>query len=46
MDRTPLVKIGRFPGHVAALMCWFGTCGMMLEAQEGQRSIYLVVILP
>jgi hypothetical protein len=21
MDRTPLVKIGRFPGHVAALMC-------------------------
>jgi hypothetical protein len=37
---------GRFPGHVAAFLVWFGTCGMMLESQEGQRSTHLVVIMP
>jgi hypothetical protein len=46
MDRTPPVMIGRFPGHVAALICLFGTCGMMLEPQEGQRSTHLVFIMP
>jgi hypothetical protein len=30
--------VGRFPGHVAALIGLFGTCDMMLEPQEGQRS--------
>jgi hypothetical protein len=40
------IDAGRFPGHVAAFLGWFGTCGMMLEAQEGQRSTHLVVIMP
>jgi hypothetical protein len=40
------IDAGRFPGHVAASLGWFGTCGMMLEAQEGQRSTHLVVIMP
>jgi hypothetical protein len=40
------IDAGRFPGHVAACLGWFGTCGMMLEAQEGQRSTHLVVIMP
>jgi hypothetical protein len=40
------IDAGRFPGHVAACLGWFGTCGMMLEAQKGQRSTHLVVIMP
>jgi hypothetical protein len=40
------IDAGRFPGDVAASLGWFGTCGMMLEAQEGQRSTHLVVIMP
>jgi hypothetical protein len=40
------IDAGRFPGDVAACLGWFGTCGMMLEAQEGQRSTHLVVIMP
>jgi hypothetical protein len=40
------IDAGRFPGHVAAFLGWFGTCGMMLEAQEGQRSTHLVFIMP
>jgi hypothetical protein len=46
MDRTPPVMIGRFPGHVAAFLGLFGTCGMMLEPQEGQRFAHLVFIMP
>jgi hypothetical protein len=38
--------VGRLPGHVAALICLFGTCDMMLEPQEGQRFTHLVVIMP
>jgi hypothetical protein len=40
------IDVGRFPGDVAASLGWFGTCGMMLEAQEGQRSTHLVVVMP
>jgi hypothetical protein len=40
------IDAGRFPGHVVACLGWFGTCGMMLEAQEGQRSTHLVIIMP
>jgi hypothetical protein len=40
------IDTGRFPGDVAASLGWFGTCGMMLEAQEGQRSTHLVVVMP
>jgi hypothetical protein len=40
------IDAGRFPGDVAACLGLFGTCGMMLEAQEGQRSTHLVVIMP
>jgi hypothetical protein len=38
--------VGRFPGHVGALIGLFGTCDMMLEPQEGQRFTHLVVIMP
>jgi hypothetical protein len=38
--------VGRFPGHVAACLGLFGTCGMMLEPQEGQRFAHLVFIMP
>ena len=38
--------VGRLPGHVAALICLFGTCDMMLEPQEGQRFAHWVVIMP
>jgi hypothetical protein len=40
------IDAGRFPGHVAAFLGLFGTCGMMLEPQEGQRFAHLVVIMP
>jgi hypothetical protein len=46
MDRTSPLMLDDFQGHVAAFLGWFGTCGMMLEAQEGQRSTHLVVIMP
>jgi hypothetical protein len=29
------IDAGRFLGHVAAFLGWFGTCGMMLEARRG-----------
>jgi hypothetical protein len=29
------IDAGRFPGHVAAFLGLFGTCGMMLEPQGG-----------
>jgi hypothetical protein len=38
--------VGRLPGHVEALTCLFGTCGMMLEPQEGQRLAHLVFVMP
>jgi hypothetical protein len=38
--------VGRFPGHVAALIGLFGTCDIMLEPQEGQRLTHLVDIMP
>jgi hypothetical protein len=40
------IDVGRFPGHVAAFLGLFGTCGMMLEPQEGQRFAHLVFIMP
>jgi hypothetical protein len=45
MDRTPPLMLDDFQG-TWQLLGWFGTCGMMLEAQEGQRSTHLVVIMP
>jgi hypothetical protein len=38
--------VGRFPGHVAAFLGLFGTCGMMLEPQEGQHLAHLVFVMP
>jgi hypothetical protein len=38
--------VGRFPGHVAALIGLFGTCDRLLEPQEGQRLAHLMVTVP
>jgi hypothetical protein len=35
--RTPPGQDGRLLGHVAAMLGLFGTCGMLLEPQEGER---------
>jgi hypothetical protein len=46
MDRTPPVMLDDFQGTWQPFLGLFGTCGMMLEPQEGQRLAHLVFVMP